>query len=123
MHKTAFAFAAALATISMLAKADAASCRFLPFRLFIAADALTSINVESGKDCLVSIPSGGSFMLASNEITARPEHGGAKPNGVAGAFYRSNPGYRGKDAFAFTLCGSDNGKPGCATVRVRVYVR
>ena len=123
MHKIAFAFATALASLSMLAEADAASCRVLPFRLFIAADALTSINVESGKDCLISIPSDGSFMLESNRITAAPEHGGAKPNGVAGAFYRSNPGYRGKDAFAFTLCGSENGKPGCATVRVRVYVR
>ncbi len=122
MPKTAFAFAAALATISMLAVAEAASCRFLPFRLFIAAAAVTSMNVESGKDCLVGIPSDGSFMLESNRITAPPGHGGARPNGVAGAFYRSNPGYRGKDAFAFTLCGSDNGKPGCATVRVRVYV-
>jgi hypothetical protein len=121
MRKTAFA--AALATISMLAEADAASCRFLPFRFFIAADAATSMNVESGKDCSVRIPSGGSFMLESNRITTSPGHGGARPNGVESTFYRSYPGYRGKDAFAFTLCGSDNGKPGCATVRVRVYVR
>jgi hypothetical protein len=123
MPRPAFAFAVGLASLAALAPAEAGPCQVYPFRLVFAADSATTMNAASGKDCPIVARSEEKFAIDSNEITIPPSHGGAKTKGKSGAYYRSNPGFRGGDVFAFTLCGSDKGKPGCSTVRVKVHVR
>ena len=123
MPRTAFAFAGVLASLALLAPAEAGPCQVYPFRLVFAADSSATMNAASGKDCPIVVRSEEKFAIDSNAITIPPSHGGAKPKGTAGAYYRSNAGFHGDDIFAFTLCGNDKGKPGCSTVRVKVHVR
>ena len=123
MPRPAIVFAVWLASLAALAPAEAGPCQVYPFRLVFAADSYTAMNAASGKDCSIVVRSEEKLTIDSNEITNPPSHGGAKAKGNAGAYYRSNPGFHGDDSFAFTLCGSDKGKPGCSTVRVKVHVR
>ena len=105
------------------APADAAVCEVFRQPLKFAAEADVEMMVESGSDCRVRFPAGEVFDIEKNEVTARALYGGVKVDGTSGASYRSNPGYKGPDRFAFTLCGTEGEKAGCTVIRVRVRVR
>jgi hypothetical protein len=102
---------------------QAATCEVFRQPLPFAIETTVEMIVLSGKDCRVRFPDEEIFAITSNEITARPLHGGARAQGRASAYYRSNPGFKGRDGFMFTLCGSDDGKPGCTRVQVKILVR
>jgi hypothetical protein len=113
-----------LAALSILyaGVAQAGECEVYRVPLQLGADAGYQIITASGEDCRVPVRSP-DFVIESNEIIAPPRYGGARVDGITGTYYRSNPGYRGADAFAFGLCGSAGGKTGCSIVRVKVQVR
>ena len=79
--------------------------------------------VSSGKDCRVQFPLRDKTVIDVNEITDHPRYGGVRIHGTSGAYYRSNPGYRGPDEFAFAFCKQEGDKPACASVLVKVEVR
>jgi hypothetical protein len=77
----------------------------------------------SGQDCRVRLPPEGGNLLDVNRITTHPHHGGVRVEGFSGAAYRSNPGYKGLDRFAFEFCGWQDGRSICTAVNVKVDVR
>jgi hypothetical protein len=109
--------------LSAASPAGAAICEVYRQPLAFAADASIEMIVLSGMDCRIQFPPEEQFNIERNELTARPLHGGARVQAPASAYYRSNPGYKGRDRFSFTLCGAKGGKEGCSTIRVFVIVR
>jgi hypothetical protein len=120
--RTILAAAAVLVSIAPRS-AGAATCEVFRQPLPFATITLVEMVVLSGKDCRVRFPDDEIFAIMSNEITVRPLYGGVRAQGTATAYYRSNPGFKGRDRFTFTLCGTDSGKEGCTDVRVKVLVR
>jgi hypothetical protein len=102
---------------------QAGECEVYRVPLRIEADVGYYVVTASGEDCRVAVMRSPEFGIESNEIVAGPRYGGARVDGTMATYYRSNAGYRGADAFAFTLCGSSAGKTACSTVRVKVQVR
>ncbi len=118
----AFSFAA----LFPFAPAEAAICEILQFRFMLGADSSAYMNVRSGKDCAVKLTPGkyfNGFEVEKIEIVEPPSHGGAKANGLIGTMYRSNPDFKGKDGYAFTVCGTDTKVASCTLVRIKVRVR
>jgi hypothetical protein len=102
--------------------AHARDCDVYRVPLTLGTNVGYQVIAASGEDCRVAvrIPD---FSVESNEIISHPRYGGARVDGTTATYYRSNPGYRGADAFAFSLCGRTGGRAGCSTVRVKVQVR
>lgn len=93
----------------------------VPESLGEAAEA--EVVVRSGFDCAIRIKAAERLEAGRSEVTAPPSYGGARPQGLAGASYRSNPGYKGRDGFTLTLCRNEGGRASCSDVRVKVRVR
>lgn len=92
--------------------------------LAFGTDAKIEIIVRSGRDCRVRFPGDETrFEIERSELTGRPMHGGARVQDIATAYYRSNPGYKGRDRFMFRVCGRHDGKSACSNIVVRVFVR
>jgi hypothetical protein len=87
------------------------------------AEQIVRMMVSSGKDCRVQFPLRENVVVDVNEITDHPRYGGVRVHGTSGAYYRSNPGYRGPDSFAFAFCRQDGDKTACANIFVKVEVR
>lgn len=113
----------AVLVLALPSAAQAATCEVYRQPLAFATDAVVEMTVLSGRDCRIRYPDEELFEIRSNDLTGRPLHGGARVQGKATAYYRSNPGYKGRDHFAFTLCGENDGKSGCTRVMVKVQVR
>lgn len=106
--------------------AEANLCEILQFRFMLGADSGAYMNVRSGKDCQVKLTQGRifkDFEVESVRIVEPPAHGSAKANGLIGTMYRSNPSFKGKDGYAFTVCGFDTKIASCTLVRIKVHVR
>jgi hypothetical protein len=114
---------AAVLVLLAPAAAKASTCEVYRQPLKFATQADVDMIVDSGRDCRVRFPADEVFDIEKNEVTGRPSYGGVKVDGTAGVYYRSNPGYRGPDRFAFTLCGHEGDKAGCSVIRVKVRVR
>jgi hypothetical protein len=117
------ALSGALLMAGAAGPAAGAECVVYRYPIVFNADSEARMIVESGKDCRVSFPLTEKMRVDSNEITAKPRYGGVRVHGTSGAYYRSNPGYRGPDQFAFSVCRADAGKTTCADVVVKVEVR
>jgi hypothetical protein len=87
------------------------------------AEQIVRMMVSSGKDCRVQFPLREKILIDVNEITDHPRYGGVRVHGTSGAYYRSNPGYRGPDSFAFAFCRQEGEKSDCANILVKVEVR
>ena len=103
--------------------AAGAECVVYRYPIVFNTDSGARMIVESGKDCRVSFPLAEKTRVDSNEITAKPRYGGVRVHGTSGAYYRSNPGYRGPDQFSFSFCAANAGKSACADIVVKVDVR
>jgi hypothetical protein len=101
----------------------AAECVIRRHEIVFNADSEVLMKVESGKDCRVEFPLEAKTRVDTSEITAHPLHGGVRLHGMSGAYYRSNPGYRGPDHFSFSFCGEGGGRTGCADVQVKIEIR
>lgn len=103
--------------------AAAADCVIYRNTVEFNAEQVVRMMVSSGKDCRVQFPLRDKIVIDVNEITEHPRYGGVRVYGTSGAYYRSNPGYRGPDGFAFAFCRQDGEKSACANVQVKVDVR
>jgi hypothetical protein len=103
--------------------ADARECVIYRNAIAFNAEMEVQMLATSGKDCRLHFPLSDKTVIDVNQITVHPHYGGVRVDGTSGAYYRSNPGYRGPDQFAFAFCGRESGITGCATVRVKVEVR
>lgn len=122
----AFFGTALLAAAALPQPAEAAVCEILQFRFMLGADSGAYMNVRSGKDCQVKLTQSKvfkDFEIEKIEIVEPPSHGSAKAHGLLGTMYRSNPDFKGKDGYAFTVCGSDSSIASCTLVRIKVHVR
>jgi hypothetical protein len=113
---------AAIALGAAIAPARAANCEVFGRPVALGGDAAVEMIARSGKDCRVRFYRDEVFDVETLELSARPLHGGARVQAPYSAYYRSNPGYRGRDHFIFTLCGSQGRKTGCSSVFVKVII-
>jgi hypothetical protein len=121
MRVRAFALAI-LAAASLPQPAEAILCEVFRRPVALGQDAAIEMITESGKDCRVRFNRNEVFEVESSELSARPLHGGARVQAPFSAYYRSNPKFRGRDHFIFTLCGKQGERTGCSSVYVKVVV-
>jgi hypothetical protein len=101
-----------------------AACHTDHFNFFYGSDASTTMRATTGARCTMKFFLGGS--LKAIEVTERPKHGSASYNGSIGypeVAYQPSPGYKGDDAFAFSIEGQDKHRSGVSTIRVSVDVK
>jgi hypothetical protein len=115
--------AAAIAAAIECTPVHAADCEVFRQRVPIGRDVNIEMIAQSGKDCRIRFHREEVFDVETYELSARPLHGGARVQSAFIAYYRSNPGYRGRDHFIFTLCGSQAGQTGCSNILVKIVVR
>jgi len=97
-------------------------CRITPARLAFVPVTEVKAMVSAGSPCLVSLRLG-SARVQKLAITVDPQHGVVTPRGRTGVIYRPQSGFRGEDAFWFSLDGPSNQNPGAAVVRVGITVK
>jgi hypothetical protein len=122
MVRTLPAIAGACIVLGVL-PATAGECVIYRNNAQFNAEQIVRMMVSSGQDCRVQFPLREKIVIDVNEITDHPRYGGVRVHGTSGAYYRSNPGYRGPDSFAFAFCRQDGEKPACANILVKVEVR
>jgi hypothetical protein len=96
-------------------------CRVKPIALVPGVDANVSILVPPRTPCTIVVQSGNA-ALRDLLVTVPPVHGTLTPRGRTGVIYQPNRGFRGDDAFAFSLQGSANVAGASALIRVRATV-
>jgi hypothetical protein len=97
-------------------------CRTTPARLAFVPVTEVKATVSAGTPCLVSLRLG-SARVQKLSITVDPQYGLVAPRGRTGVIYRPQSGFRGEDAFWFSLDGPSNQNPGAAVVRVGITVK
>lgn len=118
MRACALGFIAAATLVS--SQADA--CTVGRFWMQWGDNTETTMSVDKGSSCAVRVGSGGASRIDSARVSAPPSRGVVRIDGSNGSNYRPSANYSGKDEFSVTLCGSDRGRSGCSTLRVRVTV-
>jgi hypothetical protein len=113
---------AILAVASTPRRAEALLCEVFRSPVQLGQDATIEMITVSGKDCRVRFHRRDVFEVETSEVSARPLHGGARVHAPLTAYYRSNPNFRGRDHFIFTLCGTQGERTGCSSVHVKVVV-
>jgi hypothetical protein len=114
----------AIVAIALLPQpAHAVLCDVFRRPVALGQDATIEMITESGKDCRIRFRRSELFDVETSELSAGPLHGGARVQPPFAAYYRSNPKFRGRDHFIFTLCGTQGEQTGCSSVYVKVTVR
>ena len=114
-----------LATIFLTAfgGVDAFACTFTPFRFAsYGQNTWTDMQAASRKPCSVAISTGGRHSFSAIVISTQARNGMARANATS-VTYQSRPGYRGTDAFVFTMTGRDASGSGRSSIEVSVTVR
>ena len=115
-----------LATIflTVMGVIEASACTVVPFRLNFGSDTSTStvMQVRSGKQCSVIFSAGARSTFSGVAITAPARNGTVRPGSIR-AGYQSKPGYKGADAFAFSIAGTGPSGSWKSTVQVSVTVQ
>jgi len=101
---------------------EASACNFVNFRFFFGTDSDTDMQVRSGEPCSIPLVTGGRASY-SGIVISRPARGGTARADSSGVTYRSKPGFKGADSFAFTVSGTTPFRTGSTTVVVRVVVQ
>ena len=96
-------------------------CRAKPIPLALGLDAEASIAVPANTPCTILVQAG-STALDSITIDAPPERGTLTPRGRTGVVYRPQRGFKGEDAFAFSLHGRPSSVRETSIIRVRSSV-
>ena len=99
--------------------ASARSCRVRPIPLTLGAGTEISIAVPAETPCTLVVRTGGA-ALGEMTVDAPPRSGTLTPRGRTGVVYRPDRGFKGDDAFAFTLRSSS--ARASSVVRVRAVV-
>jgi hypothetical protein len=110
----------AAALLLLSAQAEAA-CQVAPFRFQPGMDADVELTITAGSRCNVTIRDAARVKFTGSRISNPPANGMARTNGTSGASYQPRAGFKGRDAFAFTVCYSSP-RAGCSVLRVKVTV-
>lgn len=81
-----------------------------------------TLQVSSGKRCRKGFRADGEEHFERLLITEEPKHGAIDLAPGGRFFYTSKEGYKGADSFKIEVCGSFNGKKGCAKMNYAVTV-
>ena len=100
---------------------EASACMIVPFQIDFGSDTATVMQVGSGKRCSVALHAGARSAYSGVAISA-PARNGTVRAGSSGATYQSKPGYKGADAFAFTVTGTGPFTNGLGKSTVQVSV-
>ncbi len=102
---------------------EASACAFTPFRFAAyGQDTWTDMQATSGKPCSIPISTGGRHSFSAIVIGTQARNGTARANATS-VTYQSRPGYRGADAFVFTMTGRDASGSGRSSIAVSVTVQ
>jgi len=101
---------------------EASACNIVRFRFIFGSDTSTVMLVGSGKACSIPLRTGSRSTFSGVAVSA-PARNGTASAGSSGVTYRSKPGYKGADSFAFTVTGTNSRGPGKSTVQVAVTVQ
>ena len=116
-----------LATLSLLSVTPSrAACHVDHFDFFYGSDASATMHASSGGRCTIKINLGHTGSIKSIAVTEQAKHGSALYNGSLGypeIAYHSSPGYKGDDAFAFSVDGEGIHRSGLSTIRVSVDLK
>jgi hypothetical protein len=99
-----------------------AACSVGRFGLFAGATTETTMVVSSGANCGINVRPGREGRFDSTRIVTPAKNGTVSRHAVGGFTYRSKPGFKGQDSFAFAVTGKIRSVEGTATVRVSVTV-
>ena len=99
----------------------ARDCRVEPIPLALGRQSDVPIALSANTPCAILIKAG-SAVLDDITIDAPPRHGTLALRGRTGVVYRPGPGFKGRDAFAFSLHGRSSAAPGTAAIQVRAVV-
>ena len=102
--------------------AEASACNFVNFRFFFGTDSETDMTVRSGEPCSMPLITGGRASYSGIVISRQARAGTARADS-SGVTYRSRPGYKGPDSFAFRVSGTTPHRTGSTTVEVRITVQ
>ena len=95
------------------------SCRVKPVPLMLGAATDISIAAPADMPCTILVRTG-STSLDAMTIEAPPQNGTLAERGRTGVIYRPSRGFKGDDAFTFSLRG---GVPESAIIRVRASIK
>jgi hypothetical protein len=99
----------------------ARDCRVEPIPLALGRHSDVPIALPANTPCTILVKAG-SIVLDDITIDAAPQHGTLARRGRTGVVYRPSPGFRGSDAFAFSLHRRSSAAPGTAAIQVRAVV-
>jgi hypothetical protein len=108
----------AILTVGMLSARD---CRVAPVAPPPGSKAEIAIAVPAGRACTILVRAGGAD-LNGLLIAVQPTSGKLTLRGQSGVIYQPNTGFRGDDAFVFSLRRRSNATSASSFVRVRVTV-
>jgi hypothetical protein len=96
-------------------------CRVAPIPLTLGLQTEVSLALPANTPCTILVQSG-SASLDGLRIDIPPERGTLTPRGRTGVVYRPRPGFKGADAFDFSLSGRSHAAYETATIRVRANI-
>jgi hypothetical protein len=99
----------------------ARDCRVEPIALALGRQSNVPIALPADAPCTILVKAG-SAVLDGITIDAPPRHGTLALRGRTGVVYRPNPGFRGDDAFAFSLHRRSGTVPDSAAIQVRAVI-
>ena len=101
---------------------SARGCRVAPIPLTLGAGTELAIAIPADTPCTILIPAGGATL---DEITVDtpPQHGTLTARGRTGTVYRPNRGFKGDDAFAFSLNARSGAVRESSIVRVQASIK
>jgi hypothetical protein len=100
---------------------SARDCRVEPIPLALGRQSEVPIALPANRPCTILVKAG-STPLDDITIDAPPQHGTLVLRGRTGVVYRPGPGFKGSDAFAFSLHGRSSAAAGIAAIQVRAVV-
>ena len=96
-------------------------CRVTPIQLALGHETEVSIALPANTPCTILVQPG-SAALDGLRIDVPPQRGTLTPRGRTGVVYRPRAGFKGADAFDFSLRGGSHAAYETATIRVRASI-
>ena len=101
---------------------SAGGCRVAPIPLTPGAGTELSIAVPGDTSCTILVPAG-SANLDDITIDSPPHHGTLTARGRTGTVYRPNRGFKGEDAFSFSLNARAGAVRESSTIHVQAIIK
>ncbi len=101
---------------------SARGCRVAPIPLTLGTGTELAITIPANTPCTILIPAG-SATLDDITVDVPPQHGTLTARGRTGTVYRPNRGFKGDDAFAFSLNARSGAVLDSTMIRVQASIR